>query len=165
MNKKHIHNIKKTGFKVPEDYFNSLEDAILSEITLKEKVSNSGFKTPKDYFEALEDVIIEKVTKKDTSKVISLFSKKNLVYASSIAAAILLLFNLSIFQTDSGWSNLDTETVENYMINEDISFYEIASLLPDEDLEEADFVTHNFNNENVETYLLNNLEIEDLYID
>ena len=85
MNKKYIHNIKKTGFKVPEDYFNSLEDDILTEITLKEKVSNSGFRTPKDYFKTLEDVIIEKVTEQKTSKVISLFSKKNLIYASSIA--------------------------------------------------------------------------------
>lgn len=165
MNKKNLHNIKKPGFNVPKDYFNNLEDVILSEAKLKETLSSSGFKTPKDYFETLEAVVMEKVTKEESSKVISLFSKKNLVYASSIAAAILLLFNLSIFQTDSGWSNLDTETVENYMINEDISFYEIAALLSDEDLKEENFIDYNFDKENIENYLLNNLEVEDLVID
>lgn len=165
MNKNNLHNIKKPGFNVPKDYFNNLEDLILSEVKLKETLSTSGFKTPKGYFETLEGVVIEKVTEKEASKVISLFSKKNLVYISSVAAVILLLFNLSNFQKNGDWSNLDTETVENYMIDEDISFYEIAALLPDEDLEESNFVNYNFSNENIETYLLDNLDTEDLFID
>ncbi|NNC49312.1 MAG: hypothetical protein HKO01_02115 [Flaviramulus sp.] len=165
MNKNNLQNIKKPGFNVPKDYFNNLEDVILSEINLKETLSTSGFKTPKDYFETLEGVVIEKVTEKKASKVISLFSAKNLVYISSVAAAILLLFNLSNFQKNGDWSNLDTETVENYMINEDISFYEIAALLSDEDLKEENFIDYNFDKENIENYLLNNLEVEDLVID
>ncbi|SFZ92529.1 hypothetical protein SAMN05428642_102779 [Flaviramulus basaltis] len=162
MQKNRIHNINKTGFKTPQDYFNNLEDAILSEIKLKESINNSGFKIPESYFDTFESRVMNQISDNETPKVISLFNKRTLVYVSSIAAAVLLLFNLSIFNKDLDWNKLDTETVENYMINEDISSYEIASLLSDEDLKEENFITYNLNEENVETYLLNNLDIDDI---
>jgi len=162
MNKNNLHNIKKTGFKVPEDYFNNLEDIILSQQKMEELSDDSGFKTPENYFETLENRIIAKASKKETSKVISLFSKRNLVYASSIAAAILLLFNLSIFQSKLNWNTLDIQNVENYIIEEEMSSYEIASLLSDEELIEENFINYDFNDENIESFLLDNLDINDL---
>jgi hypothetical protein len=162
MKKNNLHNIKKTGFKVPEDYFNTLEDTILSHIKLEELSVDSGFKTPENYFDTLENTIINKVSEKETSKVIPLFSKRNLVYISSIAAAILLLFNLSIFQKKSSWNTLDIQTVENYIIEGQMSSYEISSLLSDEELIEENFINYNFNDENIESYLLDNLDINDL---
>lgn len=166
MQKKNINNINETGFKVPKDYFNTLEDSILSEIKLKELSSVSGFKTPKDYFETLEDRIIEKTSNKKTPKVISIFNKRNLVYISSVAAAVLLLFNLSIFKNTTTWASLDTETVEDYMMSEDVlDSYEIASLLTTEELNNADFIEIDFNENNIETYLINHLDIEDLYFE
>tara|TARA_R110002050_G_scaffold300364_1_gene469404 strand:- start:12232 stop:12732 length:501 start_codon:yes stop_codon:yes gene_type:complete len=166
MKKNNIHNINETGFKVPKDYFDNLEDAILSELKLKELSNNSGFKTPKDYFETLEDRIIKKTSTKEAPRVISLFTKRNLVYISSIAAAVLLLFNLSIFKSTPTWKSLDTETVENYMINGDLlDSYEIASLLTTEELSDANFIETNFNENNIETYLINHLDVEDLYVE
>ena len=162
MNKNNLHNIKKTGFNVPKDYFNNLEDIILSKQKIKELSVDSGFKTPENYFETLENRIIAKASKKETSKVLSLFSKRNLVYASSIAAAILLLFNLSIFQSKFNWNTLDIQNVENYIIEEEMSSYEIASLLSDEELIEENFINYDFNDENIESYLLDNLDINDL---
>ncbi len=169
MQKKNIHNIKKPGFKVPKDYFNNLEDTLLSEIKLKELSHNSGFKTPENYFETLEDQIIEKTSIKRTPKVISLFNKKTLIYMSGVAAAVLLLFNISVFKTTSTWASLDTldtETVEDYIINENITdSYEIASLLTNEELTNADFIEIDFNENNIETYLINHLNVEDLYFE
>lgn len=162
MKEKKLHNINKTGFKTPKDYFNNLEEAILSDIKLKASINNSGFKTPKGYFNTLDNFILEQVSEKETSKVISLFGKRNLIYFSSAAAAVLLLFNLSIFNKKSSWNSLDNDTVENYIIQEDISSYEIAALFSEEDLKEENFVTHSFNTKNVEDYLLNNLDIEDI---
>ena len=161
MQKHNLHNIKKTGFKTPQDYFKNFEDDILNDIKLKETISNSGFNAPKDYFETLEERVMDKVSANKTPKIISLFNKRNLLYASSIAAAVLLLITLNTFNKDVSWNKLDSETVENYMIQEDITSYEIASLFSEEDLKEENFVTHNLNTEHVETYLLNNLEIED----
>lgn len=166
MNKNNIHNINETGFKIPKDYFDNLEDAILSEIKLKELSNDSGFKTPKDYFETLEDRIIEKTPIERTPKVISLFTKRNLVYISGVAAAVLLLFNISLFNNTPTWASLDTEMVEDYMINGDLlDSYEIASLLTTEELNDANFIETNFNENNIETYLINHLDVEDLYVE
>ncbi|MEP1489605.1 MAG: hypothetical protein ABJK28_14380 [Algibacter sp.] len=165
MKQNKIHNIKETGFKVPKDYFKNLEDVILSDIKLKSTTDDSGFKAPEDYFNTLENKILNKVSENDNSKVIPLFSKKNLIYISSIAAAVLLLFNLSIFEKELTWDDLDTNTVENYIINENIGTYDIASLLINEELKEEDFINYSLNDEHLETYLMDNLDIENLIIE
>ncbi|MDO5969715.1 hypothetical protein Q4Q35_07835 [Flavivirga aquimarina] len=165
MKQNKLHNIKETGFKVPDGYFNQLEDVILSDIKLKKMSSDSGFKLPKDYFDTLEDTIINKVSAKKSTKVIPLFKKRTLIYISSVAAAVLLLFNLSIFEKELTFDSLDIETVENYIIDENIGSYEIAALLPEEDLLEENFIEYNVETETVETYILNNLDIEDIIVE
>ena len=162
MKQNYLHNIKETGFKTPPKYFESLEDQIMSQIKLTE-VEESGFKMPINYLDSIEDRVINTITKKDPTKVISLFSKQYIIYISGIAATILLLLNLSIF--DKNVWDLEAETVENYMINEAISSYEIASLLEEEDLIEENFINHNFSDENIENYVLDNIDIEELILE
>ena len=162
MNNDNLNKIKNTGFTVPKDYFKDFEDTIMSQAKLKYGVSDSGFNTPEDYFENLEETILNKVAKKETTQVIQLFSKRNLIYLSGIAAAVLLLFNLSVFNKEITFDSLDFETVENYIINEELSSYEIASFLTDDDLLEENFIQDNFSDETIETYILDHLDIEDL---
>tara|TARA_R110002096_G_scaffold236447_3_gene427018 strand:- start:8909 stop:9406 length:498 start_codon:yes stop_codon:yes gene_type:complete len=159
-----LHNIKETGFKVPKDYFDTLEDTVLDNIKLKEQSSEPGFKTPDNYFETLEDTILSKVSEKESPKVISIFSRRNLIYASSIAAAVLLLLNLSIFENESGWEDIEAETVENYIINENMGSYEIASLLIDEELNEDNLTDIEFSDDALENYFLDHTTVEDLII-
>ncbi|WP_282135622.1 hypothetical protein [Seonamhaeicola maritimus] len=161
MKKNKLHNIKESGFNVPNGYFDSLEDNIMSELKLKEFSKNSGFKTPDNYFDALEDTILNKVSQNKETKVIKLFNRRTIVYASSIAAAVLLLFSLSIFSNQD--EELDYETVENYILNENFDSYEIASLLDEEDLSEENFIEFNIEDEAVEDYIFDNLDVEDLY--
>ncbi len=162
MKQNKLHSIKKTGYEVPEDYFESLEGQIMGHIKLSE-VGPTGFNIPDGYLESVEDQVINKVSGKSPVKVIPLFSKRNVIYASSIAAAVLVLLNLSIFEKNS-W-DLEDQTVENYIIDEAISSYEIASLLEDEDLIEENFVNHNFSEENIENYVLDNIDIETLILE
>lgn len=162
MKENKLHNIDTTGFKTPKNYFESLEDQILSQAKLN-KVGGSGFKIPNNYLDTVEANVLNKVKDNETPKVISLFTKRNIIYVSSIAAAVLLLLNLSIFENNT-W-DLEAETVENYMIEEAISSYEIASLLEDEDLIEENFVNHNFSDENIEDYVLDNVDIEELILE
>lgn len=162
MKKNKTHNIKNTGFKVPEGYFDSLEDQIMNQVKLSE-VDDAGFKIPDDYLDSIEDSVFNTISQEKTTKVIPLFSKRNILYISGIAATILLLLNLSIFKNDS-W-DIEAQTVENYMIDEAISSYEIASLLEDEDLIEENFVNHNFSDENIENYVLDNIDIEELILE
>ena len=162
MKQNKLHNVKETGFKTPDNYFESLEDQILSQVKLSE-VDHSGFKMPDGYLDSIESNVMNSLSHKGTTKVISLFSKRNIIYLSGIAATILLLLNLSIFEKDS-W-DIEAQTVENYIIGEAISSYEIALLLEDEDLIEENFVTHNFSDENIENYVLDNIDIEELILE
>ena len=163
-----LNNIKETGFKTPDNYFDAVEDNIMDAIHQKNnlnQVKDSGFNIPKNYFDSLEDSIINKIEKEDTSKVIKLFNKRNLIYASSIAAAILILFNLSIFDEKITFDSLETQAVENYIINEGIDSYELAALLSEDELIEEDFIKLNITDETLEDYLLDNLDLEDLIIE
>ncbi len=162
MKQNKLHNIKNTGFKTPNAYFKGLENQILNQVKLSE-IDNSGFKMPKDYLDTVENRVISSLSLKEETKVISLFSKRNIIYISSIAAAILLVFNLSVFEKDV-W-DLEAETVENYIIDEAISTYEIAALLDDEDLIEDNFINHSFSDEIIENYVLDNIDIEELILE
>lgn len=73
MKRKDIHKIapklseisfKKIGFKIPENYFNSVEDTVIAELKsekLLNKVNKEAFKTPQNYFDSIEDIIITKL--------------------------------------------------------------------------------------------------------
>jgi len=168
MKNKKIHNIKSHGFKVPKDYFDAFEEKLLNKIKNEDVAFHktpTGFKVPTDYFDTVEDNILKKLSEENRTKVIPLFSKKTIIYASSIAAAVLLLFNLSVFEKTPSFDNLETETVENYILDQDISSYEIASLFTDTELDDNNFVDHNFDAENIEEYLLDNADIEALLIE
>ncbi|NNC69579.1 MAG: hypothetical protein HKN90_02030 [Flavobacteriaceae bacterium] len=52
---------KGSGFKVPEGYFNTIEDAILSEIKTEKFPNTSGFSVPDGYFESLEQIVNSKL--------------------------------------------------------------------------------------------------------
>lgn len=168
MKNKNLKHIKSTGFKIPKDYFENFEGRLFEKIDTKEviPVTKTGFKTPEDYFENLEDrIILENRSKEKEAKVISLFNKKTILYASSIAAAVLLLFNLSIFDKGVTVDDLDTATVENYILDEDISSYELASLFSEELPTEDHLIDYDLDEEHLEDYLLNNADIENLMIE
>ncbi len=158
-----LKNIKNAGFKIPDNYFEGIEDAILNQIKLK-NIEGSGFKVPDNYFESLEDTILNKISKNEKSKVINLFTRRNLMYVSSIAATLLLLFNLSVFhKKTASFETLETASLESYIMNEYIDSYEMASLLTNEDLVEENFIEHNFSEENMESYILNNVDLESYF--
>lgn len=161
---KDLKHIKDQGFKVPKDYFETLEDSIMSNISLDNQVSkikSSGFKTPKNYFDTIEDDIFSKLETPKETQVIPLFGKRNILYFSSIAAVLLLM--LAIF-VNTNSEELDYEIVEDYIVNEDIDVYELASLLTDEEFNsiEMEIMNSTYNDEDMESYLLDNVNLEDL---
>lgn len=163
MDKNKLHNIKNTGFKAPDGYFDDLEDSIVLQLKLQKKLDSSGFKTPDKYFDSLEDKILDKV--KNEPKVISLFSKRNLLYASSIAAAIVILFGIFLKNDDLSFDDLEITSIENYLYDEDFDSYEIASMFTVEELSSASFVESELSEDIIQDYLLENVSIEDLLIE
>ena len=54
---------KENGFKIPENYFESVEDGVFAHIS-KNKLHNlntTNFKTPANYFDSIEDKVITKL--------------------------------------------------------------------------------------------------------
>lgn len=151
---------KQTGFKTPDNYFESLEDKILSQAKLQEKVSDSGFAIPDDYFKTIENCVLDAVSEEKDTKVVSLFSRKNIIYISSIAAAVLIMFGIFSRTTTPTFEGLDETLVENYILEQDYETYEIASLLSEEDLSN-ELININYSEENLEDFIFNNSEVED----
>ncbi len=161
---KNLNNIKKTGFKTPVDYFDNMESRILDNIKIDETLSvdNTGFDMPDGYLNTIEDAVFSKLPSTKDAKVVSIFSRRNLIYLSGIAAAILLFFSLFFNSTKTTLDNIDIELVENYIINENIDSYEIAALLTENQLTEDLFIDNNVIDEDLENYILENASIEDL---
>ncbi len=164
-----LHNIKSTGFKTPDNYFESLEDAIyskLAEDTLSSKINSNGFEVPEDYFETFDDKVLSAVNENDSTKVIPPFSWKKISYISGIAASLVLIFNILFTDTDElTFDDLETASIENYLLNEDLNAYEIAPYLGASELDSNDFVDTNIKSSDIEDYLIQNSDVEQLITD
>lgn len=161
MKKGKLHNIKSSGFKTPENYFDSLEDKLFERLNNKETIkgiNDPGFIVPKDYFESLDNKILNKLEDKP---VIKLTTRKTLYYVAGIAASLLLLFAIFI-NNDNETQELSAEMVETYFENSDLDSYELAQLLVEAEILEEDFtiVETQYNEETLESYLIENTDIE-----
>ncbi|MCX7549087.1 hypothetical protein OS188_14110 [Xanthomarina sp. F1114] len=165
MNKNKLHNIKQSGFKTPEDYFSNLEDNIMSQIHLDKKIDKTVFKTPESYFDSLEDRILNKISDNQETKVISLVTKRTLIAVSSVAAAIVLLFNLNLFSKDFSFSTIETEVLEKYVSNQEFDTYDLETELI-EDIDISSFILEeSISDASLENYLYNTSDLEDFISD
>ena len=145
-NFKHKNN---TGFKVPETYFQDLENSLMNKISHDNElpiVESSGFMTPDSYFDELEDSILAKSIAPET-KVVPLFKKEYWLYASAIAAIMVIMlgnFFPSNQTNDLGWDDIEVTALENYIYDSyemgsiDLNSVEYSDLITQGDLE-ADF--------------------------
>ena len=163
MNSNNLHNIKRTGFKTPDAYFDSFDDILLNQLKLdahlKDKTA-SGFKAPKGYFESFDATVL-----KQLPKVITLPLWKKVASVSGIAASLAIL--LTVFNTTENvtFESLETASIENYIYEENMNTYDIASFLNEDDLVIENFVTTPITDESIESYLLDNTTIENLMIE
>lgn len=166
MKKNKLHNIKSTGFKIPDNYFESFDNKLFGRIGEKESIEGietHGYKVPENYFDSVETKVFSKLNTED-KPVVSLQSRKTFYYIAGIAAFLVLLVAV-FFNTTATEEALSAEMVEAYLENRDFDSYELAQLLSDVDLLEDDFtITQTtFNAENLETYLIDNADIETIF--
>lgn len=139
--KKHKSHKNNDGFKVPEGYFESFENKLFEKIAsdtdsqLNPKM-NSGFKVPEDYFATLEDTILQKIDDdKPKGKLISLQTRRNILYFSGIAAMIAIIISISIpKESEVNFDSIEIADIHAYFNEEDVelSTTEIAALLDDD---------------------------------
>lgn len=135
MKKQHLNIPKKTGFQVPEGYFDALENSLSQHVQLEKPMPEKhGFQVPDNYFTALETRVTENTKTQKRPKVTALHPKTILRYSAGIAAMFVLAFLL--FNTNTKTEPITTSyALENYIEeNIAISEYDLKELLTDETL-------------------------------
>ena len=137
MNKIVENNKIKTGFKVPENYFENLSSELFSKCDGDFHSSilpkKSGFIVPEDYFSENENKLFQLINNKKV-KIISL--KPKLYWITSIAAILLIVIMLPLFYHTEEITKTEWAT-QNYLElqKDELSEYEVGVMLDNEDIE------------------------------
>jgi hypothetical protein len=160
----------KSGFKVPENYFDDFEKRIFKKIESETLPKETGFKVPDGYFDNLEDTLLQRLhTEEKSQKVIQLNSRSTWVYLTAIAACLAIIVSMLVKNESivKQMNSLKIASIENY-IDEgylDLESYEVLALLDDEDLTNINLENDIFSEESLENYLLENSIEETLLIE
>lgn len=137
----------------------------MKDFNLNNEKIKSGFKVPEGYFEQFESKMLNQLIVENEPKVISLWQNKR-VWMTSIAAVLLVSIALPVYfsMNDVTTNKVEDETIETYLaMQPTMTNYEIASQLTNEDfasLEESLAL----NDDAVELYLEENYQNVDLYL-
>ena len=152
---------KISGFKTPENYFQSLEER-LNGISKEEKFpENAGFTTPDGYFSQLEDRIMARIQPQKRSKVIPLISKRYVGYAAAVAACAIVGFIIFNFNNDRvSLDSVQVGLIDKYVDEGNLNYdlYDLTSYLETDDIENIDFGNAYISSSNLKDYLLENAE-------
>ena len=117
-----IHELEKeTEWQVPEQYFDQLEGQIMAQINLPDKQKDANFQVPEGYFESLEAKIIAQTSEKKETPV------KMMSFARYAAAAAILIFcALSFYFIDNSQTSINKE-LANIPDQEIVEYLEYSS--------------------------------------
>ena len=119
------------------------------------KEIKSGFKVPENYFEQFEAKMMAQIPVEKETKVVSLFYRKQ-VWISAIAAVLLLAIAIPVYFNMVKENNLDAGTIEVYLSQQQgIGITELSKHLTDEDIAELEnnLSINEANSDEVEDYL------------
>ncbi len=154
-----------SGFKTPDGYFDTLESQLLSkldsdinDLPLQSNKYKAGFSIPNQYFDNVEETILQKtINDSKKTKLVSLFSRKNMIYVSGIAAMIAIIISVSITKETYtlDFDSIATSDIHEYINEGNVEFSdsEIAALLDDESSFMNSFSDNEISNEELENYL------------
>ena len=125
----------------------------------------SGFKVPDNYFEEFEAKMMAQIPVEKETKVVSLFYRKQ-VWISAIAAVFLLAIAIPVYFNMASESNLNDSTIENYLAQQqNVGITELSKHLTNDDIIalEKNLSLNESNPDAVEDYLLESENL-DYYI-
>ncbi len=162
---------KNNDFKTPEGYFESLTDKLLDKLSKEDSIlpKEDGFTIPEGYFDSLHNNIKRKLDGEETQVVQLHRYRKYYFAAASIAAVVLVIFGLNWnLSGETTFEDLASSDIENYFEDNDLglSSYEIAEVLPMDELDINDILETQLNENNVIEYLSDNIDdFEELNLD
>jgi hypothetical protein len=104
-----------SAFKLPENYFEEIEDVILTKIKAKQLKNKDSFELPDHYFDTIEDRVLNKV--KTPKAVFSIKRVATYIAPIAIAASLLLIFILNTNQKTITFDSLATSEIEQFIDN------------------------------------------------
>ncbi len=154
----------KDSFKTPEGYFDNLSDRLRDRLE-KENTDlpkTDGFSMPEGYFEQLQNNLKQKLAEEEEPKVVTLNPYRKYYFAAAAVAAVLIAI-VGLQRTVSPpptFDNLASTDIDAYFENNELglSSYEIAEVLPIDELEIKDIIENEINEENIIDYLEENLD-------
>ena len=126
------------------------------------KEIKSGFKVPENYFEQFEAKMMAQIPVEKETKVVSLFYRKQ-VWISAIAAVFLIAIAIPVYFNMAKESSLDASTIESYLSQQQgIGITELSKHLTDEDITaiEKNLSLNESNPDAVEDYLSESENLE-----
>lgn len=163
---------KKNSFKTPPGYFEGLTERIkdrMQEEDAQKFPKEDGFAVPDSYFEGLEKDILANTSQKETP-VIQLRSGKRYFYAvAAIAAIFVLVISLPWNRSqDITFDDLAEVDITSYFDSKEIelSSYEIAEVIPVDNLTIDEFIETGMDDEQIMDYLEDTIDdLDELNID
>lgn len=158
---------KKEGFRVPDGYFEGLNKRLMDRIDedVVDLPKDDGFAVPENYFDSLQDKLNSRIEADEEPRVIQLKPWKKFYFvAASVAAIAIIVIGLRLGSADEfTFSDLANTELESYFYDNDVELtsYEMAEVLPVEEIEVNDILDNELNEENIIDYLDEN--VEDLY--
>lgn len=142
---------KKSGFSIPEDYFENVESSILLNTKKLEWTSNP-FKVPQNYFEEIDSKVLNQIIDKKSNPIITLNR-----FWIPVSIAAMLILNIGIFTFQKQEQSIEMAEMENWLEDGtvDLNTYEIASVY-EEELDEI-VLTDFIETEEIEDYLYNDM--------
>lgn len=122
--------------------------------------SQKTFKTPQNYFEEFETSLFQKIKTFPSAKVSNVRTRSSWFTPISVAASIALFIGFLFNYKSDTFSELNSESIENYLQSETLSVSnEIENYLDDQDLIEIE-KTIPINQNEMDDYLLTNVDVE-----
>ena len=159
----------KEGFDLPNDYFKEFENHLFDRINIESLPKDSGFAAPKKYFDELDNRISHRVNQtNNTTKVISIVSRKTILYAASIAAIAILILSITNNKNEVlTFDNIEFSSIKTYIEegNIEIENNDLSLLFTEEDLDKITLEENFISEEILKEYLLDHINDSSILIE
>ncbi len=154
---------KKDGFRAPEGYFGDFTSKLMDKLSEEGPAfpKKEGFTVPEGYFDGLHNNIRGSLDARETKVVRLNRYRKYYFAAAAVAAVVLLFFGINGQGTqEPTFEDLANSDIDAYFERYELglSTYEIAEVIPVDELEINDIVDHGLEEEHIMIYLEDNIE-------